>query len=155
MGKFRSRKIPGFGPVRRARRHLISPQLAKPLPERARPLSVPHSRIGEFSLSAELTNYYRGPLARSACPIPKLASSRLGRAHRRSEVPGNLPSEIGGLYREPSIGDRRALPGTFHRRSPMPTVPGATPAPGVATPGVEFKKGAKGYLAWYGVPWGR
>jgi hypothetical protein len=91
MGKFRSRKIPGFGPVRRARRHLISPQLAKPLPERARPLSVPHSQVGEFSLSAELPNYYRGPLARSACPIPKLASSRLGRAHRRSEVPGNLP----------------------------------------------------------------
>ena len=119
-------------------------ELAKPLPERARPLSVPHSQVGEFSLSAELPNYYRGPLARSACPIPKLASSRLGRAHRRSEVPGNLPSEIGGLYREPSIGDRRALPGTFFLRSPVPPPPRGWPHPGS-----NLKKARKG--TWLGM----
>jgi hypothetical protein len=121
-------------------------------------------------------NHSPSARARSACPIPELASSHFrpnlqiitgvpspaqrapfpnwrvlasaepigdrrfpGTFHRRSEgFTGNLPSEIGGLYREPSIGDLRCP------RYPVPPPPRGWPHPGS-----NLKKARKG--TWLGM----
>ena len=99
-------------------------------------------------------NHSPSARARSACPIPELASSHF---RPNLQIITGVPSPAQRapfpnwrvLASAEPIGDRRVegFPGTFFLSCPMPigdaTVPVATPAPG-AHPGSNLKKARKG-----------